>query len=249
MVRYNTYIGEKSYAKNNQIFCSHEDSKVFDFLIFLDSRGLTIDSSSDSDTFFMKLLNLLDVEGKSYLAVSRPKNLTIFATLINFLESNPDIYFKNLLTNLGFVDFTPKKKANIEDTVLQIKENLDIEIEVIEHEQYKLKNGQQETLYSVNYESDYEQILCRYLEKRFKRCYLINTPFISKDARIERERPDSFYKQIFKTNEFIDKIINLNSKKNYLIDVRDIGHAYDAVHYTQDGHQLIFQKIKGALQL
>ncbi len=36
--------------------------------------------------------------------------MTTWATLINFLKLNQNIKFKYLITNMGFNDFTPKKK-------------------------------------------------------------------------------------------------------------------------------------------
>lgn len=131
--------GEISTSLENKIFVKGENS--FDFLCFFDSRAMTTDEGNHKNTTFSKLLEFFEKKNISYLAISRPKNLTIFATLLNFLELNKNLKFKNLITNLGFVDYTPKKQANINDMLLQINQFISFDTKVYEKESYILNGG------------------------------------------------------------------------------------------------------------
>ena len=133
-------LGEISTSKENKVFKSTKNTS-FDYLLFFDSRAMTIDEENHKNTTLTKTLNLFDKKNISYLAISRPKNLTIFATLLNFLELNKDLKFKNLITNLGFVDFTPKKQENIADMLLQINQFFSLKTIVYEKESYILNGG------------------------------------------------------------------------------------------------------------
>ena len=103
-------IGEISTSSENQMLTSNDFLNKFDFLIFVDSRGLSINNNSYSYTYFRNLIEFLEENNISFLAISRPKNLTTFATLCNFLKLNENLHFKKLITNLCFVDCTPKKR-------------------------------------------------------------------------------------------------------------------------------------------
>ena len=133
-------LGEISTSKENKVFKSTKNTS-FDYLLFFDSRAMTRDEENHKNTTLTKTLNLFDKKNISYLAISRPKNLTIFATLLNFLELNKDLKFKNLITNLGFVDFTPKKQENIADMLLQINQFFSLKTIVYEKESYMLNGG------------------------------------------------------------------------------------------------------------
>ncbi|WP_058892765.1 hypothetical protein [Campylobacter iguaniorum] len=133
-------FGEISNSKENIIIKS-EIKQDYDFLLFFDSRGMSINDIDNNNTFLSKFICLLKKKNLSFIAISRPKNLTIFATLLNFIELNSGLRFKNLFTNLGFVDYTPKKQLNINDMLMQINQfhNFDSIIEV--KEKYRLIGG------------------------------------------------------------------------------------------------------------
>jgi len=236
--------GEKSTAKENKVFISHEKLVKFNYLIFLDSRGLSIDSGSQSDTFLIKLKEYLGVNSLTYLAVSRPKYLTVFASLYNFLKNNTAYKFDWLITNLGFVDMTPKKKDNIEDILSQVRQFCESKCKTIEHDNYLLSDGSYEKLKSIEYPDEYTARISDLLSKRFKKTYFINTPTVSSNIGLKRERPSSFFNQLPKTNEMIESIRHLNVKCHSIIDIRNLTMTYDGVHFNKKGHSNIFEKIK-----
>jgi len=240
--------GEISNGKENFYIVS--DYKVyFDYIVMTDSRGGMTNNLNFENSFIYKLKFLFDTINKSYLIISRPKNLTVFSTLVNFLKLNSDLKFKHLITNLGFVDCTPKKQENIDDILSQIEQFSNINNFTIEHENYKLNSGNTEILKSIDYSKNYIKELNTFLSEKFEKCYFINTPIVSEDIKIERKRPKSFFTQLYKTNELLDNIVNLNQKKNILVDIKDFHYTYDGVHYTKEGHEMIFNKIKESIKL
>lgn len=132
--------GEICNSKENKIIKS-DLIENYDFLLFFDSRAMLINEKDYKNSFFYKLIEIFNKKSISYIAISRPKNLTIFATLLNFLELNKGFKFKNLVTNLGFVDYTPKKQVNIDDMLLQINQFSFFDIKICEKENYMLNGG------------------------------------------------------------------------------------------------------------
>ena len=102
----NIYFYDKSFNQNKDFLVStNTKHHNYDILIFLDSRGYSLESEKNLITFFQKKF-----KKKKYLIISRPLEMTTWATLINFLKLNQKIKYKYLITNMGFNDFTPKKK-------------------------------------------------------------------------------------------------------------------------------------------
>ncbi|MFK5974991.1 MAG: hypothetical protein QM493_00660 [Sulfurovum sp.] len=231
-------MGEVSISNENKLIESKVIEKIFDCLLFFDSRGIV-------DLFIKEL----DKKKLTYLIITRPKNLTIFATLYNFLKLNPKLKFRNLITNLGFVDCTPKKQKNIDDIVVQIEQFSNSNYSIIEHENYELSHGSMELLKSIKYSKNYIKEINKVFNKKFYKCYFINTPIVSKDMKMNRKRPASFFTQLYKTNELINDLVTLNVEKNILIDIKDLHYTYDGVHYTKEGHEIIFNKIKESINL
>ena len=91
----------------------------YDVLIFTDSKGSVDTFVKDNKInekknitdhlWTDKICSFFDEKGISYLFISRPKILTIFFSLINFITKN-NVSYKYLITNVGFVDFTLRKK-------------------------------------------------------------------------------------------------------------------------------------------
>jgi len=102
----NLYFYNESFNKNNDFMIStNTNNKNYHVLIFLDSRGFSLKSKKNLIIFFKKKF-----KKKKYLIISRPLEMTTWASLINFLKLNQKITYKYLITNMGFNDFTPKKK-------------------------------------------------------------------------------------------------------------------------------------------
>ncbi len=235
-------IGEESISKENTIYENYTDVTSINYLLFFDSRGLTINEPDFEKSHLYLLINHLKNAGKSFLAISRPKNLTVFATLDNFLQLNPELKFDNLITNLGFVDCTPKKESNIRDIEIQMTQ-FDINDSTVKHHNaYQLSDGTIEILKNLEYSDRYLHDITRFLEQKFKMLYFINTPIMDESITFSRQRPSSFFAQLAHTNTLIRKMVNSTSFSR-LIDVKDMSFSYDGVHYTKEGHSLFFEKI------
>ena len=243
-------IGEISHSNENKTFFNIREIRQIDYLIFLDSRGLTINEKSFDNTYLNKIMKDLDTQNKTYIAVSRPKNLVTFASLLNFLDKNKSLKFKNLITNLGFVDLTPKKDDLLIDMKKQISYLWKYDIDSEKLSPYKLSTGEIEILYSLVYDKKYISFIYnQFLLNDFNKIYFINTPIIDKKIKIKRKRPIEFFKKIIDTNTDINEISNklMNSK---IIDIKNSfngnvteNYTNDAVHYTDTGHDLIFKNI------
>lgn len=240
--------GEVSTSKECKVFKNCEGVH-YDFLLFFDSRAMATLESSYQDTILFKLLDFFRKREYSYLAVSRPKNLTVFATLYNFLKLNSELSFNNLITNLGFVDYTSKKQSNIDDILLQINQFQNFNTKVLEQEEYVLAGGNTEVLKTIEYSQKYLKNIENTLNDRFEKVFFINTPSLLNDFKCERERPKSFYSQLVTTNNLVDKFTLSNKDKNKLVDIQNIIHTYDGVHYTLEGHKEIFEKVIKELEI
>ena len=221
--------------------------KSYDFLLFTDSKG-SILGDARYKCWTCKLFSFLEKHNFSVLFISRPKEMTTFITLINFLNLNK-IEFKYLITNVGYADLTPSKSLYINDIKQQIsKTYLDLNLSPIRKEKYKLSDGKSEFLFSYNF-GHIEKDISMFLSKRFNGCLLLGTMLISKKIIINRRRPSSFYGQLNESNIFIKKISEFNSNLNFFIPIykqtikmKEVTH--DGVHFTKYGHNLFYTKLK-----
>ena len=186
---------------------------------------------------YFKKLNL------SYLIVSRPLNLTIIPTLLSFCE-NTFIKFDNILTNVGFVDTTPKK-----DVLCDIKYQLD-NTNVDYTYQYlcdfELLNGTTQELGTLNLSNSSITNICKRIKKIANKIYFLNSPIISNKIIFDRKRPECFYPQIIKANDLIKKL-SIGSN-NILIDISNIGiNTFDGVHFTNEDHNICYNSIISTL--
>jgi len=212
-----------------------------DLIFFLDSRGI----SASFDTSLVKMI-LGELEyDTNYLIVSRPIEITTWVTLFNFLKLNK-LNSKRIITNMGFVDFTPKKRTIVELYTYQYKLFFNsIEVEINKVGKFLNKHGKSEILFEQKYPQSFLNEL-KLLFRRFN-VVLIDTPYVSSDIKLKRVRPKAFYDGLKKTSLFHNKIKNLLEK----IDLPEftIDETYDAIHYTNEGNLLIFNKLKPFLKL
>lgn len=232
-------IGSQIHNGDDFIFKSNAKNSKINFLIFLDSRGI---GSNFECSLAKKVTNQIAENGLSYVLICRPLNLTTWATLINFIiinELNP----ATIITNMGFVDFTPKKVAILKDAIEQVEFSIGKGVATTEFaENYTSSLGEVIDLYFMNYSDKYKKAIESITNKI--PTVIINTPNVSKDICIERARPHSFYVGLDKTIEFNQSIKNA---KILEIPNFDKSLTYDAVHWTQQGNEIIFEKIKGYL--
>lgn len=110
-------MGGRLHDGHDFVVRSNAYNSALDYLLFLDSRGI---SREFEQSLADKLITRLSQLGKTFLLVCRPLELTIWATLIGFLALNK-LNPGKIITNMGFVDFTPKKQSILQDAVRQIE--------------------------------------------------------------------------------------------------------------------------------
>ena len=231
----NLYFYNESFNKNNDFMIStNTNNKNYHVLIFLDSRGFSLKSKKNLITFFKKKF-----KKKKYLIISRPLEMTTWASLINFLKLNQKITYKYLITNMGFNDFTPKKKKLALNVLKQANLLLDKKAKIEYLEKYIDKKNIKINLYNVNYSKNLVNNLNHQLPN--EKLILINTPSLEKKITFTtRARPNSFFKMNTTTIKFNKKIKTLST-----INFLNFGNkdTYDGVHYTNFGYTKIFKAI------
>jgi hypothetical protein len=107
------FWGEVINTRPDFFVKSNSDIKDAEVLFFFDSRGI----SAEYETSLIKMILDHISEDVNYLVIGRPLEITTWLTLYNFLKLN-DLRVKKIITNLGFVDFTPKKESIIKLSLL-----------------------------------------------------------------------------------------------------------------------------------
>jgi len=229
-------MGDKPHLGHDFVVHSNAITSSFDYLIFLDSRGI-------SKQYYRSLAHMLIRKvcqsRKTYLLVCRPLELTTWATLYNFLHMNR-LDPRKIITNMGFVDFTPKKKSLLESAQQQVEFFLGrgvAETRYLEH--YHSVSGVEIPLYALSYSSTYK----RAVEEIATKSHLVvmNSPNTSSCQKIARPRPATFYHAINESNSF-----NQSIRGAVVINFPDFNEtlSYDAVHYTDLGNEIVYNKVK-----
>jgi hypothetical protein len=230
-------IGDRLYESHHFVVQSNIDSTTFDYLIFLDSRGISAEFDS---SIAAKLIAKIQQTGKTYLMVCRPLELTIWATLIGFLAIN-QLNPAKIITNMGFVDFTPKKLSILSDATQQVE--LSVGKDVVKPyfvEDFSLSSGETVALFAMNYGKAYRNAIEAI--SVIHKMIIINTPLTDAGIAIERKRPASFFLAQSESNNF-----NRSINGAQVIDFQKFDEllTYDAVHYTPRGNEVIFDAVKG----
>ncbi len=215
---------------------SNISGTVFDFLIFLDSRGI---SRQYEGSIAEQITTLLSASGKTYLVICRPLECTTWATLINFILTNK-ITVSSIVTNLGFVDFTPKKLRISEDVINQAQFAVGENVACATFSTwYEASSDERIELFSLTYSESYK----RAIEKLtlFAAIIVINTPIVDQTLVFARKRPTEFYAGLEQAALF-----NRSLRTIELVELPafDTVLTYDAVHYTQAGNDLIVERLK-----
>lgn len=240
--------GENTFSKNFYVDYS-QISNNYDYLIFIDSKGISSDKYQQS--WAQMIVNDIKLNNKSYLLIVRPKNLTVFFTLINFLRLN-NLGFKNLITNLGFVDLTPKKLSLLNDLIFQ--NPFKIELDIINHGPYIDKNNNKIDLFGLSFNSKILLNISQYINNFFSNVFFFHTIEFNKHINIERERPVSFFNQLSLSNKLINELSSyidnscLIRTNDFIVDFNSNKYSYDAVHYTNEGHKLLYEIWKSQIK-
>jgi len=241
-IRIELGTGASSSSVENRTFW-RSGNNHFDFLVLMDSRGAMV-KPAGSKAIVDLLNDYFDSIGASRLILSRPMYLTVLPTLLSVLE-NDSISFGKVITNVGFVDTTPKKKSVLKDLAVQLASHqLGYKHKVLE--EYQLSSGEVEILASYQLEPQEIVSLAQRLRDRAEKYYFVNTPLLTADIQLERARPNVFYSQLMACNRLLE-----NLSVQMAADIVDITakgiQTFDGVHYTADEHLTIFDKIKAAL--
>jgi hypothetical protein len=205
-------------------------------LFFFDSRGI----SMDYEQSLIKLIISEIDDSTNYLIIGRPLEMTTWMSLYNFIRMN-SLFPERIITNMGFVDFTPKKKSLIKKSVDQSNLFFSNQKSIVNFiELFESRKGELLELYDQDYhigfvDALYDLLVC-------SQVIIINTPLLYEGYQFMQKRPMSFAKGVIKGNEFnsvfkdIAKIVEFDNFSEK--------QTYDGVHYTEDGNNTIFSKLK-----
>jgi len=232
-------IGDRLHDGHDFVVKSNAENGNVDYLFFFDSRGI---SSKYEGSLAEKLITQIAHSGLRYLLVCRPLELTTWATFMNFMAVNKLNPVK-IVTNMGFVDFTPKKQVILQDAVQQVEFLFGPAVAASVFTQtYLSASGEEIDLYSMCYGEDYRKRIAS-IAKQIP-TLVINTPMVDKEIILERNRPNAFYSALADSNAF-----NHSIESARVVDLPDFDglSTYDGVHYTQLGNNLIFEVIRAYL--
>lgn len=237
-------FGEKTLSNDFKIITnSNNKFSEIDVLIFLDSRGQK-SNDDNTETLLTQLYNHYASHGSSVLAISRPYASTTFASLINVVNENK-IQAKELITNVGFVDFTPKKIEIIEDVLSQCIQAGLMETRVIDLNDQLESDNKRIELFTIDYGDSCKQI--KMFLKKYRKVVLFGTNEINSSVQFPRHRPCSFYTQLIKTNKFLRELIDKDIMMLDAIELSSeevVRFIYDGVHFSRDYHLNFFNNFK-----
>lgn len=234
-----TVVGDELNEGHDFHVSSNTGRDALDYLIFLDSRGV---GGEYHGSLVDRLATKISLSGGRYLILCRPLELTTWATLVNFIALN-NLKPAKIVTNMGFVDFTPKKQSILQNSIEQVEFLIGTGVaESRVSEVYILSNGEEVSLYSMTYSDVYRKSIEAIVVRQ--PTVIINTPIVAPTVTIQRKRPEAFFSALAHSNEF-----NRTISGALILDIPDFDErfTYDAVHYTERGNELIFDKIKDYL--
>jgi hypothetical protein len=205
-------------------------------LFFFDSRGI---SKQFENSLVEKIVTTYSYN-HTILLVSRPLELTTWMTLYNFIRLN-NITSNKIVTNMGFVDFTPKKLSVLQKSINQSKLFFPLDLTNYKFlEKFNTKSEGKVDLFQQIYSERFINCLEDLLKLR--EVIICNTPMLAPGYIFERMRPNSFNDCVKMSNNF-NHSLNLKSE---IIDFDNFGasETYDGVHYTDFGNSKIFSKIE-----
>jgi len=232
-------VGERLHEGYDFVVRSNAEHPKIDYLLFLDSRGI---SRGFEYSLADKLINKILQLEKTYLLICRPLKLTVWATLVGFMALNR-LNPGKIITNMGFVDFTPKKKSILEDVVQQVNKVVGEAVASAYFVERYCSSGCEEIpLYAMRYEDAYR---CA-IEALAERCTLVvlNTPLVHPGIALQRKRPISFFPALVESNAFNHSI---TGAKVTDLPIFDRAQTYDAVYFTRAGNDLIFERLQDYL--
>lgn len=234
-----TVVGDRLHEGSDFFVRANGRQEVLDCLVFLDSRGV---SAGFEQSLANRLIAHISRAGGNYLLLCRPLELTTWATLVNFIVLNK-LNPARIVTNMGFVDFTPKKPAILKDAIQQVEFCAGKGVAKSYALQERVESrGEELDLHSMVYGDAYRRCIEDVVIRQ--PTVVINTPLVDPSIRIERARPKAFFSALSDSNAF-----NHSIGGAHVVDLPNFDEmlTYDAVHYTTRGNEVIFEKVKGFL--
>lgn len=216
--------GAASTSDENRVI-TRGDGYVFDFVALLDSRAAkTCDPRAKP--FVEHLEQYLLRRGASYLILTRPLNLTVFPTLVALHRCNT-LQCDVLLTNVGFVDTTPKKREVLRDLERQLSD-CSLSYSRRDLEEYELQDGTMEMLGTCELSPASVCNIAHELGTMCQTPLLLTTPQMDDSCYVGRERPECFLSQLHSCNELVHSVAKHAHAP--VVDIHDIGiRTYDGL--------------------
>jgi hypothetical protein len=230
------FWGEEINTKHDFFIKSNSNLEDVELLLFFDSRGI----SAEYETSLIKMiLDHID-EGINYLVIARPLEITTWLTLYNFLRLN-NLGIRKIITNMGFVDFTPKKESITKLTLLQYQLYFANLTPVFNFKEvFTNQDDDKLNLYIQQYPTEFLNALVSMLSNY--NVIALATPYVSEEIEFSRIRPKAFYEGLNLTRSFS----NYLESSTQLLDIPEFSEreTYDAVHFTYEGNKKIFSLLK-----
>lgn len=208
-------------------------------LYYFDSRGSRT-TDSDSKSLYEYIITNHIVNDQDLIIEVRPLELTTFASLLEYIKDFNGTISK-LVTNVGFVDFTPKKTVLLEEHRSTCA-RMGIEyVERVVEKDFVLRNGERCDLYSINYGDSFIEFIEGYLSNIPEITFLSTSANFENHVLWKRMRPKSFFDGIQETNKFLNLLANRNPNIS-IIDLKDI-QTFDGVHWDSHSHLEIFRRL------
>lgn len=231
-------VGKSLHNGHDFLVRTNSRSKIIDYLFFFDSRGI---SSQFENSLAEQLTNNINDSGKSFLLICRPLEMTTRSVLISILE-NSEIKPKKIVTNVGFVDFTPKNEKTLALSIDQVHSVLGAGVAKANFAEYYLTSESVRPIYNTQYDRRYLDAIESITEKND--IVVINTQTLSQNISLARARPLSFFSGVLEANEF-----NRSISCAKIIEVPEFDElfTYDGVHFTLQGNNLVFELVRQVL--
>lgn len=215
--------------------CDHNSSELY----YFDSRGSRI-SDSASKSLYELIVTNHRVNNQDLIIEVRPSELTTFASLLEYIRGYSG-HISRLVTNVGFVDFTPKKPVLLEEQRSACERlGIDYEEKVVE-KNFVLSNGELCNLHSIYYVDSFIEFIDTHLSNIPEITFLSTPSNFENHEYWKRLRPKSFFRGIQETNKFLNQLIN-KIPNTSIIDLEDI-QTYDGIHWDSHSHVEIFKRL------
>lgn len=254
-------VGRSNYTNDCWVEATEANDGHYDLLIFADSRGFLLDRRSGSWT--LKLFRHLRRQGLTAMVVVRPKDLTGFFTLFNFLES-AKLRFKFAVCQAGLVEFTPKTDALLEDLFRQkdvLFPALDLVVRDLDESlvfRPAVNGGQPSAVYERLHAVDVDvptitDEVVKGFERHFAYTLLLGAVELDPQAKSSRLRPKSFFEQVRLSNRWLRSLAERSFSIHYIEPIKGWSKdgtlfVHDGAHYTARTHDRIYETVKAVLR-